>query len=441
MIEFKKNNSFLNEEANTFLKSIIKNKSLANGYIFYGAEGLGKKQTALQFIKEIFKQSSQSENIEERITNNNHTDFLIIEPDSLLQTKSSGSFDLKKTIKSGSEIIKIAQIRNIKTFLSQKSINSEKKIVLIIDAHLLNEAASNCLLKTLEEPSNGIFILLTSKLNLLLDTIISRCQIIRFRSFSSKQIQSILREYLDASKLNINTKLKFEDLINSANGSPNQLLKNIEIWSDFSDEIIRKLDSPIKNSIEILEISKSISEKLEIFQQISLVNLIQTIWWRKTKNVGLVKKLENLKYLLRKNIQPRLAWEIAFLKEYLDTSQLNINTILKFEDLINSANGSPNQLLKNFEIWNSFSDEIINKLDSPIKNSMEILEISKSINEKLEIYQQIYLVNLIQTIWWRKTKNIGLVKKLENLKYLLRKNIQPRIAWEITFLKISLENT
>ena len=149
MIKFKKNNLFLNEEANTFLKSIIKNKSLANGYIFYGAEGLGKKQTALQFIKEIFKQSSPSENVEDRITNNNHPDFLIIEPDSLLPTKSSGSFDLEKTIKSGSEIIKIAQIRNIKTFLSQKSINSEKKIVLIIDAHLLNEAASNCLLKTL----------------------------------------------------------------------------------------------------------------------------------------------------------------------------------------------------------------------------------------------------------------------------------------------------
>ncbi len=314
MIEVKKNNFFLNEQVNTFLKNIIKNKSLANGYIFYGAEGLGKKQTALEFIKEIFKQSSQSENVEERITNNNHPDFLIIEPNSLLSTKSSGSSDLEKTVKSGSEIIKIAQIRNIKTFLGQKSINSEKKIVLIIDAHLLNEAASNCLLKTLEEPSNGIFILLTSKLNLLLDTIISRCQIVRFPSFSSKQIKSILKEYLDTSKSKINTNLKFEDLINSANGSPHQLLKNIEIWNDFSDEIISKLDSPIKNSLEILEISKSISEKLEILQQICLINLIQTIWWRKTKNAGLVKKLENLKYHLRKNIQPRLAWEITFLK-------------------------------------------------------------------------------------------------------------------------------
>ena len=314
MIEVKKNNFFLNEEVNTFLKNIIKNKSLANGYIFYGAEGLGKKQTALQFIKEIFKQSSPSENVEERITNNNHPDFLIIEPDSLLATKSSGSSNLEKTIKSGSEIIKIAQIRNVKTFLSQKSINSEKKIVLIIDAHLLNEAASNCLLKTLEEPSNGIFILLTSKLNLLLDTIISRCQIIRFKSFSSKQIKSFLKDYLDNSKLTINKKIKFEDLINSANGSPNLLFKNIEIWNDLSYEIISKLESPIKDSMEILEISKLITEKLEIFQQISLVNLIQTSWWRKKKNVGIIKNLETLKYLLRKNIQTKLAWENTFLK-------------------------------------------------------------------------------------------------------------------------------
>ena len=313
MIEVKKNNFLFNETVNTYLDNILENKSFANGYIFYGAEGVGKKQTAFRFIKEIFQQSSPRENVEERIENNNHPDFLIIEPDSLLETKSSRSSYVEKKIKSGSEIIKIAQVRNIKTFLGQKSINSERKIVLIIDAHLLNEAASNCLLKTLEEPSNGIFILLTSQLNLLLNTIISRCQIVRFKSFSSKQMQSILKDYLDTSKLNINKKLKFEDLINSANGSPNLLLKNIEIWNDFSDEIISKLDSPIRDCIEILEISKLISEKLEIYQQISLVNLIQAVWWRKKKNIGLIKKLETLKYFLRKNIQTRLAWEITFL--------------------------------------------------------------------------------------------------------------------------------
>ena len=314
MIDIKKNIFLLNEEIYTLLKSIIKNKTFANGYIFYGAEGLGKKQTALHFIKEIFKQSNPSENIQEIINNNNHPDLLIIEPSSLLDGKSSKSYDVEKTKKSGSEIIKISQIRNIKTFLGQKSIYSEKKIVLIIDAHLLNEAASNSLLKTLEEPSNGIFILLTSKLNLLLNTIVSRCQLISFRSLSSKQIKSNFKDYYDHSKFIINKKSIFDDLVNSANGSPSQFLKNIEIWNELSDEIRSKLYSPIKDSLEILEVSKLISEQLEIYQQICLVNFIQIIWWRNTKNIDLIKKLENLKFYLRKNIQPKLAWEITFLK-------------------------------------------------------------------------------------------------------------------------------
>ena len=292
-----------NEEVNTLLERIIKSKSFANGYIFCGAEGVGKKKAAFQFIKEIFKQSSFNDRIEEHI--NNHPDFLIIEPTSLLETKVS---------KSGSEIIKVAQIRNIKSFLGQKSITSEKKIVLITDAHLLNEAASNCLLKTLEEPSNGIFILLTSKLNILLDTIISRCQMVRFRSLSAKRITSISKEYLDPLKYSINRKLNVHDLINSANGSPGQLLKNIEIWNELPDEITSKLGEPLTNSLEILELSKLITEKLEVYQQIVLVNLIQIIWWRKTKNINLLKQLEDLKFHLKKNTQPRLAWEITFLK-------------------------------------------------------------------------------------------------------------------------------
>ena len=312
MNEVKKNIFSSNEDVNTILKSIIKSKSFANGYIFCGAEGIGKKKAAIQFIKEIFKQSPINKNIEQNIKN--HPDFLIIEPISLLETKRSKNPDLEKPKNSGSEIIKIAQIRNIKNFLGQKSINSEKKIVLIIDAHLLNEAASNCLLKTLEEPSNGMFILLTSKLNILLDTIISRCQIVRFRSLSATQITSISEEYFDPLNYSINSKLNIQDLINSANGSSGQLLKNIETWDELSDEIANKLTSPLKNSLEILEVSKLISEKLEVYQQILLVNLIQIIWWRKTKNINLLKKLEDLKFHLKKNTQPRLAWEITFLK-------------------------------------------------------------------------------------------------------------------------------
>ena len=124
----------------------------------------------------------------------------------------------------------------------------------------------------------------------------------------------LFRSYLNISQSNIIGKLKIEDLINTANGSPGKLLNNIEIWHELSDDIANKLNSPLKNNLEILEVSKLISEKLEINQQINLINCLQFIWWRKTKNVELVKQLEKLKLYLRKNIQTRLAWEIIFLK-------------------------------------------------------------------------------------------------------------------------------
>ena len=96
--------------------------------------------------------------------------------------------------------------------------------------------------------------------------------------------------------------------------------------------------------------------------------------------------------------------------------------------------------MKHLESWSELFDEITSKLNSPIKNTLEILEISKLISEKLEINQQIFLVNLTQILWWRNTKNVDIVKKLENLKINLQKRIQPRLSWETTFLKILMED-
>ena len=108
--------------------------------------------------------------------------------------------------------------------------------------------------------------------------------------------------------------------------------------------------------------------------------------------------------------------------------------------MVNSANGSPGNLFKNIEIWKELSDEITSKLNFPLKDNLEILQICKSISEQLEIYQQICLINLIQQMWWRKTRNINLVKKLEKLKLNIKNNIQPRLAWEVTLLKIAIED-
>ena len=313
MINLKNDNLLINKEVNKNLENILKRKVFSNGYIFYGPEGIGKKQTAIKFIKEIFNQYNPSSNIQEKIIANNHPDFLLIEPTYFLKGNLINRSETESK-KNKKETIRIEQIRKMKTFLSHKSIESGIKVVLIVDADLLNEAASNCLLKTLEEPTNGLFILLTSRLSSLLDTIISRCQLIKFKSFSKKQLEIFIRNNSDSSIFNFEQGLNIEDLINLADGSPGKILNNIKIWNELPNEIKDNLDFPLSNNLEILKISKIITEELEIDQQVFLVNFIQKKCWEKTKNKNMIKILEDLKINLRGFIQPRLSWEVALLK-------------------------------------------------------------------------------------------------------------------------------
>ena len=75
-----------------------------------------------------------------------------------------------------------------------------------------------------------------------------------------------------------------------------------------------------------------------------------------------------------------------------------------------------------------------------VERALEIIKITKIISEKLDIDQQMFLISFIQQKYWAKTKNRNIVKKLENLKAYLKGFIQPRLAWEVTLLKIAIED-
>ena len=96
------------------------------------------------------------------------------------------------------------------------------------------------------------------------------------------------------------------------------------------------------------------------------------------------------------------------------------------------------QKINSIETWKELPNEI-KSLESPLKDYLEILEITKLISEQMEPNQQIFLVNLIQIKWWQKTKNEKIIRKLESLKSHLKNLINPRLAWEVTLLKIALE--
>ena len=87
-------------------------------------------------------------------------------------------------------------------------------------------------------------------------------------------------------------------MVNLANGSPKKLFNKIQILNELSDEIFEKLNFPLKDELEIFKIAKLITDELEISQQISLIEYLQYIWWRKTSNQKIIANLEKLKFIL-----------------------------------------------------------------------------------------------------------------------------------------------
>ncbi len=89
----------------------------------------------------------------------------------------------------------IDDIRSLKEAVQSLPFESEKKMYIIDEVHMLTKEAFNALLKTLEEPpAHVIFVLATTEANKLLPTVISRCQHFVFRSPSAK----ILKEVMNA---------------------------------------------------------------------------------------------------------------------------------------------------------------------------------------------------------------------------------------------------
>ena len=102
--------------------------------------------------------------------------FALLETAPAAEVSEFAHPDFRWVVADGAEI-KIDQVRQINQFAVQTAQAAPRKVVAILDAHLLNPAAANALLKTLEEPPPATHLLLaTTNWGRLLPTIRSRCQ-------------------------------------------------------------------------------------------------------------------------------------------------------------------------------------------------------------------------------------------------------------------------
>lgn len=186
------------------LANAINMDRISHAYLFTGPRGTGKTSTARIFAKSLncvngptITPCNECENCK-NITNSIPIDVIEIDAAS------------NRSVNDADEIIQ-------KVALSP--VQSRYKIYIIDEVHMLTNQAFNALLKTLEEPpKNVIFILATTEVHKVLDTIKSRCQRFDFKRITTEDIVKHLRYIADSEKINITDDALLYIAQNSAGG-------------------------------------------------------------------------------------------------------------------------------------------------------------------------------------------------------------------------------
>ena len=301
----------------TWFKRAMTQDRLASSYLFVGSEGIGKRLFALNLAKVLnclaLKNGDACETCAscKKINAGTHPDVLLIAPQG--------------------QTIKIEQIRRIQHTLSFKPAFARRRMVIIDNAETMTPDAANAFLKTLEEPPlNTTLILIAQDKTQLLSTIVSRCQIVRFRPLPLKIVQEVLKK----KGLEKDEATKIASLAEGSLGKAMQLLEKQEglktaLLGIKSGVSVRELLASIEKLVEKCQDQRQLFSFFDVYQGILrdilflkkgiddiLINKDLT---RELKTLAeglsiekIQKKLELLqeaKKLIRQNVQKRLVLE------------------------------------------------------------------------------------------------------------------------------------
>jgi DNA polymerase III subunit delta' len=150
------------EEAKRLLEAALR-EGPVHAYLLHGPPGIGKRRAALAFAGELLGDV-------ERTERQTHPDLYVLEP--------------------LGDQIRIDDIRLLHHDLHMRPFEADRRVYLIVSAHVLNEDAADALLKDLEEPpSYAVLVLIADDLGPLPETIRSRCQLVPFSRLSERAVR------------------------------------------------------------------------------------------------------------------------------------------------------------------------------------------------------------------------------------------------------------
>jgi len=212
------------KKAISILERTIRADRVPHALLFHGPAGVGKEAVALELAKALFCQQDEiyCDHCHDckRVAQLSHPDLKLIFPAPKQPKVEDLQFINSSLIKNpyyrarlwANPFIMIDTIRNLKKTVSMTSYENKGRVIIILDAHRMTTEAANSLLKILEEPLGKLtLVLVSSQANLLLPTIVSRCQKIRFDPLHWQDIEQALieREKVSAGTAAIVARMSF----------------------------------------------------------------------------------------------------------------------------------------------------------------------------------------------------------------------------------------
>ena len=218
------------------LRNALEYDRLHHAYLFSGARGVGKTTTARILAKALNCHKTEGKpNLTPCRTD--QADAC----DSCIEISESRSMDVLEI--DAASHTGIDDVRD--TIINSIDFNPARdryKVFIIDEVHQLSKPAFNALLKTLEEPpENVVFVMATTELHKVPETILSRCQEFEFRTIPLQKIFDRLKTIADAEKIGISDDA-LRELARSGEGSMRDAQSNFDQVISFSGEKIEAQD-------------------------------------------------------------------------------------------------------------------------------------------------------------------------------------------------------